>query len=449
MKRTWILAVVVLAALPLTASADTAQELSAIAAKTKNSLAMVTCKIESVVPGKEGTIRGLGVCVHAQGLFMTLAFDATTQTKRLKDFELVLPGAEGKRIKATLLGIDPGTGIAFVRATEPHTWTAVQFAPTAQLQLGQRVVSVGLMGGDGGRAQYLGTGFVSAIFRVPGKLVYVTGGKLTAQGSPVFLSDGRAVGMVGRQQLPMTAQMVTNRGSANVRLMGRQETGFFQPVEEFIHVLQDKELVTGKKTARLPWIGVVGFKPVEKELADILKLTKPGVQVGKVVAGHPADKAGLKSRDVIVAMGGKPLPGNTVTLTVLRAGKSQELTITLAPMPKQPYEADFYVQRRLGFIAREKVEMDKYTDPNPTAKVDGVLITVVGQRTAAASGGLRRGDLIKTVADQAVTNLTTFKQIVDGAVANKPNQALNFLIQRGAETQAISVQIPPPPTPRR
>ena len=465
MKRTWILVAVLIAALPATAGADTSKDLAAIAAKTKDSLAMVSCTIESVVPGKEGTIRGLGICVNAQsGLFMTLALDATTQTKRLKDFELLLPGPTGKSLKAKLLGIDPTTGITFVQATEPHPWTVVQFAPSAALSLGQEVVSVGLMGGDGGRTQYLGVGYISAIFRVPGELVYVTGGKLTAQGSPVFLADGRAIGIVGRQQLPMTCQMITSRGSANVRLVGLQETGFFIPVGEFEHVLRAPPTAGAAK--RLPWIGVVGFTPVDDELKELLKLTKPGVTVGKVVEGHPADRAGLKSRDVIVAMDGKGLeklatpalvatdffrdlmrkaPGKSVTLTVLRAGKEQQITITLAPMPKQPYEADFYVQRRLGFIAREKVEMDKYTDPNVTAKVDGVVVTVVGQRTAAAAGGLRGGDLVTTVSDQKVTSLTAFKQIVDGAVANKPNQALNLLIQRGSETQAISIQVPPPP----
>ena len=45
------------------------------------------------------------------------------------DFEVVLPGVGGKKIKATLLGVDPSTGIGFVQAAKGHTFSSVMFAP--------------------------------------------------------------------------------------------------------------------------------------------------------------------------------------------------------------------------------------------------------------------------------------------------------------------------------
>lgn len=465
MNRTWtmLLAAAVMAALPPAAQADTAEVLTRVTQKASGALAMVNCKIEGQIAGQEGTIRGVGICVNASGgLFITLALDATTPVKRLKDFTLVLPGLEGKSIKAKLLAIDPTTGISFVKATEPHKWTEIGFAPTATLSVGQQVASVGLMGGDGGRTPYVGVGYVSAVFRVPGRLAYVTGGRLTGSGSPVFSADGRAVGIVGRQQLPMNFQMLTGRGSASVRLAARQETAFFLPVDEFVHVLRDRELAAGN-VRRLPWLGAASFEVVGEELAGIIKLDRPGVMIDQVVPGHPADKAGLKNRDVIVAMDGKPLeklatsrlvrdnfvrmlfrkrPGQTVSLTVLRGTKPQAFTVTLAQMPAQAHEAERYVQRRLGFIVREKVEMDRYRDRGPTAKVEGLIVIFVGPRTAGAAGGLRPGDLVTSCNDQPVKTVKAFQQIAEGAVQTKPNEAVNLLVRRGDQSMAVSIQVP-------
>jgi len=467
MTKKWIaVAVLAVAAVPLVAQADTSKYLASIGKKTESAIAMVTFKVEGAKQGQEKTIRGIGVCVNAKGLFMTLAVSPTAQLKMLKDFRLVLPGVSGKSIKAKLLGVDPGTGISFVQATELHEWTAVAFAPAANLAVGQQVVSVGLMGGSGGRTPYLGTGYVSAVFRVPGHLAYVTGGKLTGVGSPVFSTEGQAIGIVTSQQLPLTYQMISGRRSVSVRLSGRQETAFFLPVDEFVHVLKSPPM--GGKAQRLPWVGAIRFEPIGEELAGIIKLDRPGVMIDQIVPGHPADKAGLKNRDVIIAMGGQPLermatpqlvaqnfvrllrrmkPGGTLKLTVLRGTKQEEVTVTLGEMPTQPHEAQRYVQTRLGFIVREKVEMDRYADQGPTSKVEGLVVMLVVPRTAAAVGGLRPGDLVTNCNDQPVKTVKTFQGLVEGAIATKPNQAINLLVRRGDQSLAISVQVPKARTP--
>ena len=462
MKKTWtsVCAVLLVAAIPLAARADISKQLTDVDRKTAGALAMITYKLDAG-QGQERMGQGLGVCVNAQGLFMTMAISSTAKVEYLKDFEVVLPGVGGKKIKATLLGVDPSTGIGFVQAEKGYTFSAVVFAPTADLQVGQQVVSIGLLGGSAGNTRYFGAGYLSAVFRVPGRLAYVTGGRLTGMGSPVF-SGGKAIGIVSGQQLMFGSRMSTGRQTVNVQISGQQETAFFLPVDEFLHVLQDEDLLKGKPR-RLPWTGAIVFAPVGKDLAAILKLDKPGVKVDRIVPGQPADKAGLKNNDVIVAMNGKPLekmatsdlvaasfrrtlfrmkPGQQLSLTVLRGGKTERISFILGTMPKQAYEAEQYIQRVLGFVVREKVTMDEYANQGPTAKIPGLVVVAVGQRTSAAAAGLKRGDLITNVKDQPVKTVKAFKQIVDSAVANKPNEAINMLIRRGEQSMAVSLRVP-------
>ena len=463
MKKTWtsICAVLLVAAIPLAARADIAKQLTEVDRKTAGALAMVTYKLDAG-QGQERELQGLGVCVNSQGLFMTMAISATIQVEHLKDFELVLPGVGGKHIKATLLGVDPSTGIGFVKAEQGHTFASVIFAPSADLGVGQQIVSIGLLGGSAGNTRYFGAGYLSAVFRVPGKLAYVTGGKLTGIGSPVFSAGGKAIGIVSGQQLMFSNRMSTGRQTVNVRMAGQQETAFFLPVDEFLHVLNDEDLLKGKPR-RLPWTGAIVFAPVGQDLAGILKLEEPGVKVDRIVPDQPADKAGLKNNDVIVAMNGKPLekmatpdlvaanfrrelfrmkPGERLSLKVLRGGRTESISFLLATMPKQAYEAERYVQRILGFMVREKVQMDEYADQGPTAKIPGLVVVLVGQQTAAAAAGLRQGDLITNVKDQPIKTVKAFKQIVDGAVANQPNEAINILIRRGEQSMAVSLRVP-------
>ncbi len=461
MNKTLVALIALCLAAPVSSWAQ-AKSLTEIVDEASGALATFSCTIDDELA--ERTVSGQAICIDPTGVFMTIALSGDVRIKTLKDFRLTLPGIPGKTLKAALEGIDPATGIAFIRATEQHTWKVVRFAPKAPLAVGQPVVSVGLLPADLGNMPYLGTAVVSARIRVPGEMVRVTGGDLTVPGSPVFAMDGRAIGIVGRQ-LPSVFQVFDANGRSNlIRMSGQQETGYFLPVEEFVNVLRDPP--RGGSIARLPWIGAAAFKAITKDLADVMKLDRPAVEIDRVVEGQPGAAAGLKDRDIVVAVDGQPLeqmatpelvrdnfvrnlfrmkPDQSVTLTVLRAGKTQDLKIKLGAMPEQPHEAARYVARALGFIIRDKVIMDQYLSTSEAAKADGLVVMLVAQNSPAAAGGLRPGDLITTINDQPVKTVAAFENIVDTAIRTKPLQAVNLLVRRGDQAQAVSIQ---PPTKR-
>ena len=91
-----------------------------------------------------------------------------------------------------------------------------------------------------------------------------------------------------------------------------------------------------------------GWVGISYEMDD----TRGGLDVRRVIAGSPAQKAGILEGDLILKLNGATFveqtgmdmmkknadlmkPGNTITYTLLRAGKELDVKVTLAPMPEE------------------------------------------------------------------------------------------------------------------
>ena len=98
-----------------------------------------------------------------------------------------------------------------------------------------------------------------------------------------------------------------------------------------------------------PWIGIT-YQDVTPEIARILGLDHDeGILVAEVLAGQPAEKAGLQAYDVIVELNRKPVPdgetfqkmvqelkpGDTAVLKVIRNGRAVVLTVTVGERPPE------------------------------------------------------------------------------------------------------------------
>jgi S1-C subfamily serine protease len=460
MKRWLALGLVLLACAPMVAQADTPKFLADMVAKNAGSLAVVQYTVEIETGNR--TVMGQAICIlndKGLGMFLTTAIDSRMRVESLKDFQLITPGIDGKKIKAKLLGVDPWTGMGFVQATEKFEWQVVKFSPTSKLALGQEVGSVGLMMGDPSFPVYVGDAYVSCMIREPGDLVYVTGGRLTGMCSPVFAPDGRAVGIVGNQPF-MGFQVPNQQGQTmNMQMRSQQESAFFTPVEEFVQVLDN--IPADGKIARLPWMGINKFEAVGPDLADILKLDKPAIKIDEVIPDQPAAKAGLANRDIITAVDGKPLEklatpeltvrnfvrkimrmraGEVLKLTVLSGQKTKEVSVTLADMPTRPDEAKQYFNKAIGILVREKVMLDDFLDKGDSTKAPGLIVLGMVKASASAVAGLNGGDVITNVNNQPVKTCDTFKTIVEKSLASSPSAPISFLVRRGEQAQVITVK---------
>lgn len=438
---------------------DVSAKLKAIHDKGVKTLAVVSFTRQTVLGGTE--ISGMGICIHrdskGRAIFMTKAVGARVRPSDVTNVRIYHPGMVEAPLIGEYMGADGISGFQFVRTTTSVDWPRAAFSSSGALDIGSQVVSVGLsepgLGGEGEVAMAYIRGKVS----IPETLYRVSGGKLTGACSLVFDMKGNAVGVVGKQ-LASSYHMRTNRGATSLTMTGVDERSYFLPVEEFAHAL--RRIPTPTNPQRLAWLGVVNLAPVTPDTAELYNIKTPAVMLGRIVPAKAAGRAGLKERDLIVELNGKPLewapspmliiqkflrrlwlvgPGKEITLTVVRGEERAKVEVILDPMPKEPFEADEYASTTMGMIIRDKVEMDRYTDRSPTAEVDGVFVNRIAPRSPAANSGIRQGDLITQVNGQDAKSVASLSRIVDAAEKDQPGKMITFTVRRGSESQDINV----------
>jgi serine protease Do len=201
-------------------------------------------------------------------------------------------------------------------------------------------------------------------------------------------------------------------------------------------------------------IGIM-FNQVENPAIARVYGSGSGITVSTVVAGSPADQAGLKVGDTITAVDGKKItkgndlvsdiasrkPGSKVTLAFIRNGKPQEATVTVADRAKlfaarlgEEQENDDEStpkQSKFGVTVRKVTpEMADRLDM-PTGK--GVIVQDVKAGSFAEDVNLGRGDIILEVNKQPVNSEEEFAKLESSL---KSGQDVVFLVRpRGSSRQ--------------
>ncbi len=207
------------------------------------------------------------------------------------------------------------------------------------------------------------------------------------------------------------------------------------------------------------WLGVV-VQEVDRNLAHTFGMERPvGALVARVMAGSPAEHAGLKAGDVILSFDGEELavsaalppmvgnadPGKVIPLRVQRDGKAVTIKVEIGELDNQDREADS------GDSAGP-------SDPKPVALPLGLAVLplteelrrraqVVGGGVvvenvtpgAAAQAGIRRGDILQSIAGQEVDSPQRLGAIV-GLLT--PGVTVPVLINRNGQPSFLPLEVP-------
>jgi S1-C subfamily serine protease len=440
-------------------AADNTSKLLADTAAKAPMLAFLTYTIDNDPPQAGG---GQALCINAtDGIFMTYAVEGWMKTKNLKDVTLRL--SDGKSIKANMMWVDPETGLGFFRAAEKGSFTAATFQKDAKLAVGQQVTSLGLLE-EMNHTPYVTSAYVSAVFKSPDPIAFVTSGHLAIEGSPVFDEGGQVVGMVTSQPFDRFVTPSQQGGQQDLLLKGRQVTSFFSPASNFATIL-DYMAKTPDTPRLMPWIGAM-FDVLPSTDSRFGEFKTPVLRLGTVIPGQNGDKAGLQTDDLIVAINGKAFEKEAAGLVaqgfrrqLLQSGVNSDITLTvrhprqkadvqvkvrLDAVPTQPQEAARYVSQSMGFIVRDLVMLDQYNESTPAAKNNpkGVLVIYVPQQGPAYTGGLENNDLVIAVNDQKVDAVSDFRKTVEDLIKAGPEKEIKLIVRRGsgAETQPITIK---------
>ena len=193
------------------------------------------------------------------------------------------------------------------------------------------------------------------------------------------------------------------------------------------------------------WMGVRIRDLSEQEMDEIAK--RHGIREGfgvviiDVMEGTPAEKAGIKSGDLVVAFEERPVTdtrllqrliggagaGQDVRLTVLRTDGRRRLEVRLAAMPR-PVLGE-RISAEFGFLVRE---------PEPAGSAAPTISGVI-RRSAAERAGLEVSDVILEVNDQAVETREALREAMADASIEGP---LRLTIRRGGNRLSVTLRAP-------
>jgi serine protease Do len=335
---------------------------------------------------------------------------------------------------AKVIGTDPKTDIAVIQIDPAGTeLQPVELGDSDQLRVGDWVVAIGNPFGYG---QTVTAGVVSAKGRVIGAGPYDNFLQTDAainpgnSGGPLFNLAGKVVGI-------------------NTAIVsGGTGIGFAIPISTAREIVP--QLRDGGKVTR-GWLGVM-IQQITEDLFRQFGLDKPrGALVSEVVDGGPAQAAGLKRGDVIVAFDGEEIekmselprvvaerrPGEEVDVVVLRGGKRKTLGVTLGELPDDTRPGAVQVQEDLGLTVQELTpKLQQHLGLEASA---GVVISGVEPGSPAAEGGLRRGDQILELNQQEISDMQGYHAALGEA---RNQESVLFLVRRGQGTLYVVVQLP-------
>ena len=226
----------------------------------------------------------------------------------------------------------------------------------------------------------------------------------------------------------------------NTAIIARgQGIGFAIPIHmarNIVNQLKDKGEVTRG------WLGVQ-IRDLDESLASYYKL-KPfsGVYVENVVPGDPADRAGIRSGDIITTVDGQPVAsgrelaglvaripiGKKTRIALMRDGKKKKLSVKIA---KQSNGKMKIARERpdKGDLGLRVIELSsaKAQQFGLDADEHGVLVIEVAPDGRAAKAGVRVGDIIKGVNLKKINGLKDYEALLVGADQDEP---INLLVRR-------------------
>jgi serine protease Do len=454
-----------LALLLLATLSARAADLPALWAERLKSVVAVEYYTETETDRRPSVSYGTVIDHNGTIILPPVAVNPRMTPSQLKEFKVYRPGSSVS-VPAVYLGQDALTGWHFVRAAEslrseliPITVYAAKTA--AEPAMAEEVWGIGLRNKDEDFAPYLLSSRVALIQSLPQRTAIALQ-EVAGPGLPVFNLAGDFVGLAASSFGQSFVQFTRmDRSGTPVILVNVEESSAFQLAGDVLPYLGR---VPGNVFGRpLAWLGASGLQPVDPEVAKFLHLeNQSGVVVSEVLEGSPAEKAGMKARDVLLAVDGKPLPrlkpdrvvvgylerevarrtpGQTMGLTVLRGETRLELPVVLGNEPRLTSEAERKYFDRSGLTAREFVYGDAVALRVKTGSLTGVVAHYVKPNGPAAIAGLRTDDWIKEIDGAEVKTFTAAAQKLDEIEADAQRAEFVLLVGRGNETAVLRVKL--------
>ncbi len=355
--------------------------------------------------------------------------------------EIIVRLSDRREFLAEVIGMDKRSDVALLKI-DADDLPIVKIGQSNALKVGEWVLAIG---SPFGFDHTVTAGIVSAKGRSLPNENYVPFIQTDVainpgnSGGPLFNLEGEVVGI--------NSQIYSRTG-------GFMGLSFAIPMDMAMNVVEQlKE--SGHVTRG--WFGIL-IQDVTRELAESFEMEKPiGALVAKVIPESPAEAAGIKVGDVVVAFNGEevvsssalpPMVGSTrvgekVKTQVIREGKAITLEVKIGELPldddlkvsasKKAEDKEVEIERLAVIVSALEDEQKAILEEGKS----GVYVDSVG-RGAAAHAGIRKGDIIVMLNNRDIDGVKRFKAIVEEL---KTGRSVPVLVQRSSGPVFLALKI--------
>jgi Do/DeqQ family serine protease len=343
---------------------------------------------------------------------------------------------------AHVVGFDRHSDIAIIQVDKKNALPMVPLGDSDVMRVGDWVMAIGTPFG-----QLQGSVTVGIVSAKGRNDLSIMGGEATFQN---YIQTDASInfGNSGGPLVNMKGEAIGINTAINPSGQG---IGFAIPINMAKQIMGE---LIAKGKVRYGYLGI-RLQELDKTLAQGMGLpVEHGILVEEVYPDTPASKAGIEQRDVIVKYGdesvredskfrlmvGSTPVGKTVPVVVVRDGKEQRVSVTLAerpegdvvasaPTPESNAWLGIHVQDARSGEARRQFSLDRGQS--------GVVVTGVDEGSPAAEANLQEGDVITEVYTQSVSGLDDYVTISKKLKDRK--DPIAFLVKRGRSTNYITV----------
>lgn len=376
---------------------------------------------------------GSGVIVSADGLVVTNNHVVAGRGEA----EIRIALADKREFDAKLIKTDKKADLAVLRIEAPDvTFPFLELEDSDGLEVGDLVLAIGNPFGVG---QTVTSGIVSALART----------SVMKSDAQYFIQTDAAInpGNSGGALIDMRGKLVGINTAIFSRSGGSHGIGFAIPSNLVRPTLESA--ITGVEVKK-PWFGA-RLEPVTSDIAQALGLERvEGAFVTRVYDSGPASNAGIKPKDVVIALDGHEIAdpsaltyrlttkgiGGTTMLKVIRDGETLDVAIELAAAPgldagsqvelSGPNPFDGARVAQITPALAEEMEIDEVSE--------GVVIVDVQAGSIAQGLGFRRGDVLLRVARARIRELDDLER-----ATRKPQRVWRIDVRRGTRVYQMAV----------